>query len=807
MISIAKHMSNSSASSISYMLGGLMKKNQIVRVVGYNGFGLSRLSIAEIERVPTGEEDRIEHKNSIWKITNKISKIFDNRASLADYRVEKPFESFIVSCTQGERKRLRNVPTPEERKAFGLEVNEERPLERIILEEFLEGVGVHGDIEKRIRKVVDGKRTTTKQTVHREAMFLAVAHDGTRHPHFHILTARPDEHGKVNDTGFEHRRIVTLVRKLSKKYNLSLKLENYKDEVAEVNEGYARQIIMRDAAMKVLTIACSYEEMDTLLARDSIKTELKKHPKTGDEFGIIFIYTDSKGKEHKYSGSQLHRSLSYGNIRATLARNQREQQKEARRAAEAKVSAIQRICPVVIKVLKESCSFVEYKAKLDEFGITAERMLSRSADNNLMLYYTFTSDNVLVKGEELDEGLTIDNIEAMLAQNRRERQQKENVIHKIRSEAIEALKDSCTFDEYKAKLDKLGITAERMLSRSADGNLMPYYTFTSDNVLVKGEDLGEELKRDNIEAMFAKNLEKRQEYSNRIYSIYYNIIRPLGNRIMEIWESIFHLLNDAQANNVPISGKTHNLHLTSNELLKNRSELIKGLADKSLIDKGKTIAEVLMRQNLWINSAVKLLAQVAADIGKAGIEQKTALVGNIEKIQSEIVALERQKEQLTEDSIKPIRRYLVVNDCYNEYSQSRATINDAINSIQSDIKKAKEKEREQTNVKREKPTKTVVLEYNEGFKKAQIIGKDGIYKLQNYGVSFHSSIVNGKKQMIWETKAQFKSFKEMGRANGYLYLRIEEVTGRTRYINQYGSDLSIKILNQLGIGGGKGIHR
>lgn len=720
MISIAKHMSNSSASSISYMLGGLMKKNQIVRVVGYNGFGLSRLSIAEIERVPTGEEDRIEHKNSIWKITNKISKIFDNRASLADYRVEKPFESFIVSCTQGERKRLRNVPTPEERKAFGLEVNEERPLERIILEEFLEGVGVHGDIEKRIRKVVDGKRTTTKQTVHREAMFLAVAHDGTRHPHFHILTARPDEHGKVNDTGFEHRRIVTLVRKLSKKYNLSLKLENYKDEVAEVNEGYARQIIMRDAAMKVLTIACSYEEMDTLLARDSIKTELKKHPKTGDEFGIIFIYTDSKGKEHKYSGSQLHRSLSYGNIRATLARNQREQQKEARRAAEAKVSAIQRICPVVIKALKESCSFVEYKAKLDEFGITAERMLSRSADNNLMLYYTFTSDNVLVKGE----------------------------------------------------------------------------------------DLGEELKRDNIEAMFAKNLEKRRlAYSQWMYSKHYNIIRPLEYNIMKIWESIFQLLKDAQANKVSIGEETQNLRQMSVELLKNRSELIKGLAEKSLIDKGKTIAEVFKLQNLWINNAVKLLAQVAADIGKAGIEQKTALVGNIEKIQSEIVALERQKEQLTEDSIKPIRRYLVVNDCYNEYSQSRATINDAINSIQSDIKKAKEKEREQTNVKREKPTKTVVLEYNEGFKKAQIIGKDGIYKLQNYGVSFHSSIVNGKKQMIWETKAQFKSFKEMGRANGYLYLRIEEVTGRTRYINQYGSDLSIKILNQLGIGGGKGIHR
>lgn len=722
MISIAKHMSNSSASSISYMLGGLMKKNQIVRVVGYNGFGLSRLSIAEIERVPTGEEDRIEHKNSIWKITNKISKIFDNRASLADYRVEKPFESFIVSCTQGERKRLRNVPTPEERKAFGLEVNEERPLERIILEEFLEGVGVHGDIEKRIRKVVDGKRTTTKQTVHREAMFLAVAHDGTRHPHFHILTARPDEHGKVNDTGFEHRRIVTLVRKLSKKYNLSLKLENYKDEAAEVNEGYARQIIMRDAAMKVLTIACSYEEMDKLLARDSIKTELKKHPKTGDEFGIIFIYTDSKGKEHKYSGSQLHRSLSYGNIRATLARNrsERQQKEEARRAAEARV----------------------------------------------------------------------------------------NVIKRIRSEAIEALKDSCTFDEYKAKLDKLGITAERMLSRSADGNLMPYYTFTSDNVLVKGEDLGEELKRDNIEAMFAKNLEKRRlAYSQWMYSKHYNIIRPLEYKIMEIWESIFQLLEDAQANKVSIGEETQNLRQMSVELLNNRSELIKGLAEKSLIDKGKTIAEVFKLQNLWINNAIKLLAQVAADIGKAGIEQKTALVGNIEKIQSEIVALERQKEQLTEDSINPIRRYLVVNDCYNEYSQSRATINDAINSIQSDIKKAKEKEREQTNVKREKPTKTVVLEYNEGFKKAQIIGKDGIYKLQNYGVSFRSPIVNGKKQMIWETKAQFKSFKEMGRANGYLYLRIEEVTGRTRYINQYGSDLSIKILNQLGIGGGKGIHR
>lgn len=348
MIAKEKHKSLS-GSSLGYMLGVMLEKDQQVRIVGYNGFALSRMKIAELERIPTSKEEKKEHKLEVWKIANDLSKIFDARAALADYRVNDPFEDYIISFTDGERDRLRCIPTVEEREVYGLpkltdgEIDE-RPLERIILEEFLARIGVHGKIEKTLRRKQDGKKYTTKKTVIRDAMYMAAAHDGTAHPHLHVFTARPDADGKVNDTRMERRRIVNATRELSKKYHLSLKLEGYEVDLEKTNEGYAAKNWARDNALWALETATSHEEFARKLneGMTGVIPSWKVHSETGKEYGILFTKIDKRGNEHTWSGSQLDRRLSYGKVEEALARNlaERKAQEEAdRQKAEAEAKA------------------------------------------------------------------------------------------------------------------------------------------------------------------------------------------------------------------------------------------------------------------------------------------------------------------------------------------------------------------------------------------------------------------------------------------------------------------------------------
>lgn len=328
MIATATHKSGSSGSCLGYMLGDMLEKDQQIRIVSYNGFALSRLKIAELERIPTSEEAKITHKKNVWKIANDLSKIFDARAALADYRVNDPFEDYVVSCTDGERNRLRNIPTAEERENYGLPILREgekdnRPLERIILDEFLEQIGVHGEIDKKLRRKNkgNGKQYMVTKTVHREAMFLIAAHDGTAHPHWHVLTARPDEFGLVNDTRNERYRILAVVRKLSKRFNLSLKLENYKVNLDKTNEGYATLISMRDTAKAARDTSADREELIHKLAEKGVVPNWLRHKDTGEEYGVTFTMKDKNGKEHTWSGSQLDRSLTMQKIDAVLALN------------------------------------------------------------------------------------------------------------------------------------------------------------------------------------------------------------------------------------------------------------------------------------------------------------------------------------------------------------------------------------------------------------------------------------------------------------------------------------------------------
>lgn len=118
---------------------------------------------------------------------------------------------------------------------------------------------------------------------------------------------------------------------------------------------------------------------------------------------------------------------------------------------------------------------------------------------------------------------------------------------------------------------------------------------------------------------------------------------------------------------------------------------------------------------------------------------------------------------------------------------------------------AQNKVNEQQPMPADNPGYEIVEKFSDGVNKFRIKKEsDGTHKLQHYDWDT-KTIVNGKAtRKTWHIKARFTSYAEIGRDRNYLYLEIQDVAGNTRYINQYGKDLSQEQLRRLGIGKGKG---
>lgn len=99
----------------------------------------------------------------------------------------------------------------------------------------------------------------------------------------------------------------------------------------------------------------------------------------------------------------------------------------------------------------------------------------------------------------------------------------------------------------------------------------------------------------------------------------------------------------------------------------------------------------------------------------------------------------------------------------------------------------------------------IVKEYKYGYHYQIKKEQDGTMKLERLEWDRKSPVVNGKySKTIWNNKAVFFSYKEIGHDAEGVYLKITDVDGKTRFINQNGIDLTTKKLQQLGVGG-KGI--
>ena len=758
MIATAKHKSGSSGSCLGYMLGDKLKKDQQVRVIAYEGFALSRLKIAEIESVPSTKEEKKAHKKAVWQIANNLSKVFDARTALADYRVNDPLEDYVVSFVNDERERLRRKPTQEERKQYGLPKLEEgktdeRPLERIVLEEFLAEIGVHGEIEKRRRrKGKDGKKYTVKQNVHREAMFLAVAHDGTAHPHLHVLTARPDADGLVNDTGHEYRRILATVQKLSKKYNLAMKLENYEVDLEKTNEGYAAKIQARDNGLWALETATSHEELARILneGMTGVIPTWKVHSETGKEYGILFTKIDRNGNEHTWSGSQLDRRLSYGQVEAALARNLAARQ--AQEAVNAEDEAAQQA--------------PQARNPHQEAARTEDAVLTRKAQQEAAQQAPQTEN------PHQDAVLT------------RKAQQKALQTENPKQEAAHAegavlIKNS---------------TQEALTRRVAERLSTLPETF-----VIHG-DSDATLYTNRPDSMKADMLHEAARSILKYYTWGANV------RCNQPKEFVDNAVDGKVFGTVKFDlGKARFIgEDRPSGMLENPDEVIQ------FVDHNGMALEIITPEfwDYWRLQLTNLKNWLAR------LSKTTPSIESVEKASAPVPPQEPQRQQeatspasepkpmaMPTPASTPVHRPAAAPAAQDTKPVAQVAQQQTVPTPTSVAKPAPVPQKKQEEASKP-PAKTyeIIQEFKYTYKYRIKKEQDGTMKLQRLEWDKRSPIVNGKHtKTAWCNKEYFTVYREIGRDADGVYFKIKDTAGKIRYINQNGVDISQKKKQQLGL--------
>ena len=767
MIAKAKHKSGSSGSCLGYILGDMLEKEQRVRIVDYNGFALSHLKIIELEKVPVTIEEKKAHKENVWKISNDLSKIFDARAKLADYRVNNPFEDYIVSCVDDERERLKRIPTAEERKTYGLPElikgeRDDRPLEQIILNEFLGKIGVHGRIEKRLRRMnkESGKRYTVKKTVNRDAMYLAVAHDGTAQPHYHILSVRPDADGKVNDTRNERRRILKAVRDLSKKYKLALKLEGYEVDLEKANEGYATMIQTRDSVLWALKTATSHEELARILDEGMIRVtpSWKKHSETGREYGILFTTVDKKGKKHTWSGSKLDRSLSYSKVEDALLRNQFAHMNHKMEVPEAEEKGS------VKTAGQEKANKNKFRSTYNSHYKPLINEVQKSIEDTLAMR-DYLHEQIGSCSQELTE-----KYEQLRDYNeqikRAEVDMKEALTSKTLTDALALL---ITYINPVVAL--IIAIAGRII---AEGDRKAAYE-TRKDLRAKAENIYRDIQRikeqqaeyraedADMKDALIKDKAARTELFNELNALKKQLNKPVQPSEEEIYEMQIQELE----RQFPFKHPGHIMYIVHSRM------------DASIFicqDEAKVFRKM--------------------DVGN-GIEDRIEAARLMLKDKGYMVFHDQDTDKFYEELLEAQK-----NENYrigNMYIQRDGKVifgEEMIFGNPENTAPALKHEPEPAV----NPKYEIVLNYNDGITNFRIKKEeDGTYKLLHQDWD-NKSFVNGKAtQKKWYIKKKFTSFSEIGRDKNYLYLKIQDFSGKTMYINQYGNNLTDKQLKSLGI--------
>lgn len=629
-----------------------------------------------------------------------------------------------------------------------------------------------------------------------DIQYVAVSHLGTHcaHDHYAINTVRAD--GSTIKLNFDFVRAQKLAVEIREKYGLTPPDESLQ--------------MIAPRAKEALKESCSWEEYGQRLQEHGIGLVYSDHSKSGRGYGVSY----SAGKK-VIPGSKLHRSLSYGQVDATLKKNlaARQAQEEASRIAAQQALARQKAeaeaRAAAEKAAQEAARATEERHRAAERLSTQPETFVIHGDSDSTLYSYRPDWNP--KDISMAKKLAIlhEAARSILkyytwGANVRTNEPKEFVDDAVNGKVFGTIK----FDMGKARFvgedryDGMLENPEEVIQfADHDGRALELFTpdfhefwcLRLDSLKRYLQDQERRAKQE-AEAAAQRAKSELKEFAEG----YNSVIPPIVNNLRALKSSTYQLYMQAKDAGLYLSDETKAKYSELSAKWKEFDEQReKAFETRVTEDVVKFLGGALMCLNPIVGFTAVFVAAIVIDIRQSTIRsQQKQLLTQIDAVRKDLKALEAEKAALKIVKQERLQQYLDAKRMYQEYRDSLQAVDREVKAIESDIRVA-----EKTPPPAAKPSFEVVLEFKANYYKYRIKKEqDGLLRLQKYEVDKKSPVVDGKYTgHCWRTKETFTSYKEVGHDADGKYFKIKDTADKTRYINQDGVDLSQKKKQQLGI--------
>lgn len=601
-----------------------------------------------------------------------------------------------------------------------------------------------------------------------DIQYIAVSHLGTHcaHDHYAINTVRAD--GSTIKLNFDFVRAQKIAVEIRQKYGLTPPDESLQ--------------MIAPKAKDALKQSCSWEEYEQRLREHGIGLVYTDHSKNGRGYGVSYSF----GKK-VIPGSKLHRSLSYGQVDATLARNlaARQAQEEASRIAAQQELARQQ------QEAKRKAEEEQHKKEEAETRRKAEVNKARdmiAGYNSIIL--PMCRDLITVRKNAYQLMKAVD--EAKIA------------VSKETSAKFKELKD--TWNDFNRLNQERQETKEASGKIAAIGGMLmllnPIIGLTVMFLAKVANDIRQSEIKEKKKQLLAKIEAIRSEVS-QLQQQKAQLKIEKQERLQEYLDAK-QMLKEYEEGLQSVDKTVHDAHI---EMLKEEFPF-QGAGHLQYIVHSSTDASIFHageESNLYKKVENKI------ETARCMLKDKGYMVANDrgpDEFDGFYESLLREQEykdfRIGSMFIQPDGKVIFGEEkIFGHPEKTAPALKYEPEPLQATV--VQQKVKEQQPAPAVKPEYNIVASFSDGVNEFRIKKEaDGTCKLQHLDWD-KTAIDNGKyTKKRWYNKAKFTSFSEIDRDSTYLYLKIKDLAGKTRYINQYGVDLSSKQLHKLGLGESKG---
>ena len=505
-----------------------------------------------------------------------------------------------------------------------------------------------------------------------DTQYVAVSHLDTHcaHDHYAINTVRAD--GSTIKLNFDYVRAQKLAAEIRLKYRLTPPDESLQ--------------MITPKAKEALKQSCSWEEYEQRLREHGISLFFSDHSKSGRGYGVSYSAT-----KKVIPGSKLHRSLSYGQVEATLSRNlaARQAQEEARAAAE--------------KAAQEAARATEERRRFAERLSTQPETFVIHGDSDATLYSYRPDWNS--KDISITKKLAIlhETARSILkyytwGANVRINEPKEFVDDAVNGKVFGTVK----FDMSKARFvgedryDGMLENPEEVIQfADHDGRALDLFTpeFHEDWRLRLDSlkhYLEEKRAKQEAEAAAQRAKSELKEFAEG----YNSVVPPIANNLRALKSSTYQLYMQAKDAGLYLSDETKAKYSELSAKWKEFDEQRKKAFETRVTeDVVKFLGGALMCLNPIVGFTAVFVAAIVIDIRQSTIRsQQKQLLTQIDAVRKDLKALKEQKAALTIEKQDRLQQYLDAKRMYEEYQDGLHTVDREVVAIKSELRAAEERD-------------------------------------------------------------------------------------------------------------------